>query len=336
MSDSPIQNEAPAGMPIDGFFFDGSSRPKRSRSIAKLAAALARAQGQMENADKDGMGTYGKYATLAATWDAIRKPFADNGIAVYQRPLTIDGKPTMCTMFIHTSGEFFDDSELELKFESNNRMTAMQAMGSAVTYARRYTLQSGAGVAPADDDDGAEAGNPKEQPKKQPPPQKSPKERNENKTHAPPPMPAHVKDLLDFADKKEIKDLKALVQQVTGKTTLNGFTLEEAEAVKIKIEAMTDSFPEDNLDKKRPPKNPQRLPPKEKVNDERVAEMSNRAAEKAMTGRDLSDIVLRLKQKTDLHQLTNFEADAVMNAIKVWSPEKRVETKVPTGGAGNQ
>lgn len=136
-------------------------RPLRSPTIAKLAAALAKAQGQIENADKDAKGTYGKYATLAATWDAIRKPLAENKIAVYQRILTMNGRSVMATMLIHASGEFIDDCELELKFDSSGRMNAMQAMGSAVTYARRYSLQSVTGVAPADDDDGVASGDPK-------------------------------------------------------------------------------------------------------------------------------------------------------------------------------
>lgn len=157
-------------------------RPRMSQTVGKLASALAKAQGQMLNAIKDGQGTYGKYATLAATWDAIRKPLSDNGIAVYQRPLTIGGKPNMCTMLIHSSGEFFDDSELELKFESNGRMSAMQAMGSAVTYARRYSLQAATGIAPDDDDDGAGAGNPKTEEKKEKAAQKekSPPQKPEN------------------------------------------------------------------------------------------------------------------------------------------------------------
>lgn len=116
----------------------------------------------MGTVPKNGRGTYGPYATLDDTWDAIRKPLSDAGISIYQRILTIDGKPFMVTMLLHESGEFIDDCELELKFESNNRMTAMQAMGSAITYARRYSTQSVSGVAPGDDDDGAGAGNPKD------------------------------------------------------------------------------------------------------------------------------------------------------------------------------
>ena len=137
-----------------------ASRPTRSDSISKLATALAKAQGEIENATKDGKGTYGKYATLASTWEAIRKPLSDNEIAVYQRIIRHGSRQVLATMLLHSSGEFIDDCELELVYDNNNRMTAMQAMGSAVTYARRYTLQAVTGIAPTDDDDGAAAGNP--------------------------------------------------------------------------------------------------------------------------------------------------------------------------------
>lgn len=142
-----------------------ADRPKRSESIGKIGAALAKAQGEMLNAEKDVKGNYGKYATLASTWDAIRKPLSNNEIAVYQRPLVVNKVLKMCTMLIHSSGEFIDDSELEMIFDrSGGRLNPMQAMGSAVTYARRYTLQAATGIAPQDDDDGNGAGKPQDTP----------------------------------------------------------------------------------------------------------------------------------------------------------------------------
>ncbi len=152
--------EIPIEQPVI-YVTDPGLRPKRSQSIGKLAAALAKAQGEMINAEKDTKGNYGKYATLASTWDAIRRPLSKNEISVFQRPLTINSVLKMCTMLLHSSGEFLDDSELEMIFDrTGGRLTPMQAMGSAVTYARRYTLQAASGIAPADDDDGNGAGKP--------------------------------------------------------------------------------------------------------------------------------------------------------------------------------
>jgi len=144
---------------VKKLFYKPEERPKRSESLGKIGLALSKAQGEIENAEKDVKGNYGKYSTLAATWNSIRKQLSKNEIAVFQRPMTIDSKPTMCTMLIHSSGEFLDDSELEMKFDNNNRMNAMQALGSAVTYSRRYSLQAAVGIAP-EDDDGNGAGNP--------------------------------------------------------------------------------------------------------------------------------------------------------------------------------
>lgn len=178
---------------------DQNLRPRRSAQLSKIAGALAKAQGEMLNAEKDVKGNYGKYATLAATWDAIRQPLAKNEIAVYQRILTIEKKPTMCTMLIHSSGEFLDDCELELIFDrSGGRITPMQAMGSAVTYARRYSLQAVTGVAPADDDDGNGAGKPNIEPSG-PLPQKKPADKPPAKAPAGKSPPAEKKPTGNFA-----------------------------------------------------------------------------------------------------------------------------------------
>lgn len=140
------------------YFENPTNRPKRSQSLSRIGAALAKAQGQIINAEKTRESMYGAYSTLAATWDAIRKPLSENEIAVYQRPLVMGDRQYMATMLIHSSGEFIDDSILEMRSESNGRMNAMQALGSAVTYARRYTLQAALGIAP-EDDDGQSAGD---------------------------------------------------------------------------------------------------------------------------------------------------------------------------------
>lgn len=182
-------------------------RPRRSETLGKLAAALAKAQGEIENAEKDVKGNYGKYATLASTWDSIRGPLSKNEIAIYQRPLTVNGKLCMCTMLIHSSGEFIDDSELEMIFDrSGGRISPMQAMGSAQTYARRYTLQAATGVAPADDDDGEGAGKPAPEPAKSrpAPPAQPPKNKTQPQNQAP--ADDHtISVMYDLARSREVK-----------------------------------------------------------------------------------------------------------------------------------
>lgn len=159
-----MDDAKPATVPAT-VHYSAENRPRQSPTIGKLAAALAKAQGEMENVSKDATNPAfkSKYATLSSTWDAIREPLAKNEIAIYQRPLTIGGVLKMCTMLLHSSGEFMDDSELEMIFNRQAQIP-MQAMGSSVTYARRYTLQAATGVAPADDDDGQNAGKPAVEP----------------------------------------------------------------------------------------------------------------------------------------------------------------------------
>ena len=123
--------------------------PNRSESIANLASSLAVAQGKIENASKDSENPYFKssYADLASVRDAVRKPFAEHGLAVVQLPSTDGALVTIITILLHESGEWIS-SALSMKAKDDSP----QAIGSAITYARRYALAAMAGVAPEDDD----------------------------------------------------------------------------------------------------------------------------------------------------------------------------------------
>ena len=91
-----------------------------------------------------------RYATLTAVWDACRKPLSDNGLAVVQAfRVDENGMLLLVTKLVHTSGEWMV-SEYPVTPQKNDP----QGFGSAVTYARRYTLSSLVGVVADDDDDG--------------------------------------------------------------------------------------------------------------------------------------------------------------------------------------
>jgi hypothetical protein len=121
----------------------------RSESMAQLAQALAIAQGQIENASKGSENPYFKsmYSDLASVRDAIRKPFADNGLAVVQLPSAIGSQVTITTVLMHKSGEWISSS-----LTMTAKDASPQAIGSAITYCRRYALGAVSGVAPEDDD----------------------------------------------------------------------------------------------------------------------------------------------------------------------------------------
>lgn len=143
-----------------------------SESIAKLAQALAKAQGKFVTVEKDATNPFfnSNYATLAAIIKMIRKPLADNGISFVQ---TLIGTPqgrTMKTIIIHESGEWLV-SEMPCFGVSNKP----QDVGSATTYAKRYGLQAAFGIAVADDatdDDGNKANGNTPPPKSPVPPVK--------------------------------------------------------------------------------------------------------------------------------------------------------------------
>jgi hypothetical protein len=136
----------------------------RSEAINELAAALAKAQGAIAHAakDSDNPGYSSKYADLASIWDAIRKPLADNGLSVIQ-PVAVAGACVeVTTVLMHSSGQWLSSTlTMEAQRQSPDgtweKIDTPQAIGSVITYARRYALAPMVGVAPEDDDgEGAE------------------------------------------------------------------------------------------------------------------------------------------------------------------------------------
>jgi hypothetical protein len=117
--------------------------------INELAAALSRAQGEMGAAVKDAENpSFGsKYADLSSVWEACRAPLAKHEIAIVQSPSTEGARVSVDTFVIHRSGQWMRGTLSVTAHEDSP-----QAVGSAITYLRRYSLQSFAGVAPADDD----------------------------------------------------------------------------------------------------------------------------------------------------------------------------------------
>ena len=124
-----------------------------SDQINEIAAALAKAQTQIEHAAKDRQNPAFRqsYATLAAVDDAARPHLAANGIAVVSAPTYDDARKVVSveTRLIHSSGQWLGTS-----CSAPVAKADAQGIGSAITYLRRYTLSALAGVAPGDDDDG--------------------------------------------------------------------------------------------------------------------------------------------------------------------------------------
>jgi len=130
----------------------------QSDNINELATALAKAQGQMQHAIKDSINPHfkSKYADLASIIDAIRAPLSENGLSFVQ-PIRLDnGFTILDTILFHTSGQWLKSSMI-INVDGANK-NAIQALGSHITYSRRYSLSSLIGIA-QDDDDGNSATN---------------------------------------------------------------------------------------------------------------------------------------------------------------------------------
>lgn len=124
-----------------------------SPTIGSLAAALAKAQAQVQAASKDRTNPAfrSKYADLASVWDACREAITSNGLAIVQLAEDHEvGRVALRTILIHASGEFIQ-TVVSAPLGKNDA----QAVGSALTYLRRYSLSAMVGVAPDDDDGNA-------------------------------------------------------------------------------------------------------------------------------------------------------------------------------------
>lgn len=140
-----VPSDMPAPKPIAEDF-------SHSATIGKIALALSKAQGAMENASKDKVNPHFKsrYADMAAVVDAARAPLAANELALVQ-PVTTpkSGGVRVVTMLMHSSGEWMrSDCTFPV-----GQQTA-QGYGSAITYCRRYCEMAMLGMAPDEDDDG--------------------------------------------------------------------------------------------------------------------------------------------------------------------------------------
>jgi hypothetical protein len=136
-------------------------QPNQSKTIGALALALSHAQAEMEGARKDAKNPHlrNTYADLASCWDACRGPLGKNGLAVIQTTETLDGdRIKIVSTLAHESGEWIR-GELTIPANGNKGVNPAQAMGSAISYGRRYGLSAIVGICSADDDGNASSGN---------------------------------------------------------------------------------------------------------------------------------------------------------------------------------
>jgi hypothetical protein len=126
-----------------------------SPNINELAAALAKAQGEMDIAGKDNNNPFfkSKYADFATIVKASRPALSKHGLSVSQPPVMMgdNGTGMLVTILLHSSGQYITSS-----IRINPLKTDHQSLGSCLTYLKRYAYAAIIGVVADDEDDDGE------------------------------------------------------------------------------------------------------------------------------------------------------------------------------------
>ena len=124
---------------------------------AALFAAIAQAQGEVENATKSATNSHFKnrYADLAEVLNTVRPVFARHGLAIIQSVSSDQQLVTVATTIAHKEGGFVTSS-----MSCTSPTSKIQDLGSMVTYLRRYSVAAMTCISQADDDGNAASQRP--------------------------------------------------------------------------------------------------------------------------------------------------------------------------------
>lgn len=125
--------------------------------VDTFAEAFVKLQAAIKPAIKDATNPAfrSKYADLGAVWEAVKGPLTDNGFSIIQSPNFEGDSMWLTTTILHISGE-----KIEGRYPLRPSKPDPQGYGSALTYARRYSISAMLGVIADDDDDGNAASKP--------------------------------------------------------------------------------------------------------------------------------------------------------------------------------
>lgn len=126
----------------------------KTENIIEIAKALVKAQAAITHAVKDSVNPFhkNKYADMAAVIEAVKKPLNDNGISFLQAVNMTETSPMVETILLHESGQYLMTKTPIYCQKPNDP----QALGTGITYSKRYALQALLGL-PSEDDDGNSA-----------------------------------------------------------------------------------------------------------------------------------------------------------------------------------
>lgn len=125
--------------------------------LDKLASSLAKAQAEFPPVPKTGKNPHLKneYSTLDDIISAIRKPLANHGLAFVQLlGSNGEGTTTLRTVLLHESGQSLEATVVVDAGAGNRGVNALQSLGAAITYMKRYSLSAMLGISTDGDTDG--------------------------------------------------------------------------------------------------------------------------------------------------------------------------------------
>lgn len=131
---------------------------KTSEAVTEISKAFCAMQGGLRPAIKDSVNPAfrSKYADLSAVWDAAKEALVSNGLFVTQDLTTSERSVSVTTRVMHISGQWFEFGPFVVPVEKPNA----HGVGSAGSYAKRYSLSAALGVVAENDDDGNAAAQP--------------------------------------------------------------------------------------------------------------------------------------------------------------------------------
>lgn len=122
-------------------------------TTSAIAKAFVAAQKEFAPAIKNSTNPHFRsaYVDLAGCVEAVLDALNNHGIALMQRTHECDNGVKVETVLLHESGESITGGIIQVPADKQTP----QGYGSALTYARRYSLMAATGIAPEDDDGNA-------------------------------------------------------------------------------------------------------------------------------------------------------------------------------------
>lgn len=153
----------------------------KSESIIELAKALSKFQGEVKQPKKNGKNPHFKssFATLDDVVKSITETAHKHGLSFMQFPVNEDDKVGVKTIVLHDSGEFIEGETIYTRPMKNDP----QALGSVVSYLKRYSLSAIFGIVSDEDDDSEGAMQRTPQQQYQPRQQQAPQQHSTTNTN---------------------------------------------------------------------------------------------------------------------------------------------------------